>query len=416
MKCIKCTTDNTLKDRTENHGRCKHCRHQFVFEPTSMVGVRFTDLFFAKAIADVSANSTLFYTQKQFLYLIDKRFQSKNYTSLLLLLLPLGAIIFYIHNFITFPAFFFIVIFDQMHSNKRSYTQRQKSAKSLINLGISTLLAGIVLSLIISSFKLFVGCLIIGLLAIYLGKREQAQPTNIVYKFRISDSQLQGWLASWRRVNNQSDKILPPPQEQSTPITINADVTAYSFDRLVVCDNAAVAQMLIANNFHFENNCAILTITGYPQNIFDTTMRMLHRNPDLTVYVLHDCNPNGMTLIDHLRTNPMWFQGREVTIIDVGLLPRQILAGNHSIFTQTSSESAEAAKQLSLEVRSSLSSVELEWLDSGNFVELESFTPQRLIQILNRAMISSLTLNNDDSSLFLVGDSGNSMYVVESFG
>ncbi|NJL68354.1 MAG: hypothetical protein HC894_19690, partial [Microcoleus sp. SM1_3_4] len=65
MKCINCQTDNKLKDRTANRGRCKQCNHPFVFEPTSMIGVKITDPMFAKAIADVSVNDTLLFTQKQ---------------------------------------------------------------------------------------------------------------------------------------------------------------------------------------------------------------------------------------------------------------------------------------------------------------------------------------------------------------
>ncbi|BAU41594.1 hypothetical protein [Leptolyngbya sp. O-77] len=51
----------------------------------------------------------------------------------------------------------------------------------------------------------------------------------------------------------------------------------------------AIAQMLISNNVHFENNCAILSINGYPQPIFDTVMKMLRRNPGLTVFAFQDC-------------------------------------------------------------------------------------------------------------------------------
>lgn len=37
MKCINCGTDNKLKDRTANQGRCLKCNHLFAFEPTSML-------------------------------------------------------------------------------------------------------------------------------------------------------------------------------------------------------------------------------------------------------------------------------------------------------------------------------------------------------------------------------------------
>lgn len=304
----------------------------------------------------------------------------------------------------------------EMRSPSFSYSQHKKFAKCLIALGSITLIPGIIYSLAINSFKLFAGSVILGMLAIYLGSREIRQSATISQKILINDDQLRDWLISWKRANNRIDKILPSPQEKSTPIAVNPDVTAYSFDRLVVCDSAAVAQMLIANNFHFENNCAILSITGYPQTIFDTTMQMLRRNHDLKVYALHDCSPQGIKLVNHLRASAKWFRDSDVTIIDVGLLPRQIIAASRGMFIQASPESAEVAKQFLPEVHSTLSTDELEWLESGNFVELESFSPQKLIQILNRGIVNSQTLNSDDNSLILIGDFGNSMYVAENFG
>jgi hypothetical protein len=80
MRCIQCNRDNKLKDRRAYFGqpsRCSKCKHPFVFEPTSMKDVNFTDPFFAKAIADISANNTLFFTPKQFLYFLDKRIKNK---------------------------------------------------------------------------------------------------------------------------------------------------------------------------------------------------------------------------------------------------------------------------------------------------------------------------------------------------
>lgn len=62
----------------------------------------------------------------------------------------------------------------------------------------------------------------------------------------------------------------------------------------------------------------------------------------------------------------------------------------------------------------SVFSIELQWLEAGNFVELESFTPQKLIQVLNRGIAGSQNLD-DDNSLIFVGDAG-AIYVNESFG
>ncbi|MFW9259567.1 hypothetical protein [Nostoc sp. CALU 546] len=421
MKCINCGTDNKLKDRTANQGRCIKCNHPFAFEPTSMSNVQITDPFFAKAIADISANKTLFFTPKQLLYFLDNRFR-KNSKSIS----RFGWLIpFLVINFITSLTIFiplivnlaFINFFhESSKSTKLNLVSRKQYARNLQIIGGIILSIGILLSLGSKSFRLFVVVVLIGMLPIYLGTRQLERIKLLTQEFLISESQLKDWLNRWQQINGSILKILPSPKQENTPATINPDVTAYSFDRLVVCDTASIAQLLIANNFHFENNCAILSITGYPQSIFDTTMQMLRRNPDLKVYAVHDCNPRGIALVHNLRTNANWFLNSEIVIIDIGLTPRQIIATKRGMFIQSSPESAQAAKQLPEEIRQSLSAEELAWLESGKFVELESFTPQRIIKVLQTGIAGSQNLESDDSSLLLVGDTGNDMYVVQSFG
>ncbi|MHC0066558.1 hypothetical protein ACWATR_27170 [Nostoc sp. UIC 10890] len=421
MKCINCGTDNKLKDRTANQGRCIKCNHPFAFEPTSMSNVQITDPFFAKAIADISANNTLFFTPKQLLYFLDNRFR-KNSKSISRFgwLFP-----FIFFNLLTSITIFLplignlvVIIFfhESSKSTKLNLVSRKQYARNLQIIGGIILAIGILLSLVSNSFRLFVIFVVMGMLSIYLGTRQLGRIKLLTQDFLISQSQINDWLNRWQQINGSILKILPSPKQENTPATVNPDVTAYSFDRLVVCDSSSIAQLLIANNFHFENNCAILSITGYPQSIFDTTMQMLRRNPDLKVYAVHDCNPRGIALVHNLRTNANWFLNSEIVIIDIGLTPRQIIATKRGMFIQSSPESAQAAKQLPEEIRQSLSAEELSWLESGKFVELESFTPQRIIKVLQTGIAGSQNLESDDSSLLLVGDTGNDMYVVQSFG
>ncbi|WP_335150712.1 hypothetical protein [Nostoc sp.] len=421
MKCINCGTDNKLKDRTANQGRCIKCNHLFAFEPTSMSNVQITDPFFAKAIADISANNTLFFTPKQLLYFLDNRLGKKSKH-----ISRFGWLFLYIaFNLIT-SVFIFVplivnfvfiwIFYENSKSINPNIFSRKNSAKNLQIIGGIILFIGILLSLALKSFSLFVIFVVMGMLPIYLGTRQLGRIELLTQDFLISESQIKDWLNRWQQINGSILKILPSPNQENKPATINPDVTAYSFDRLVVCDSASIAQLLIANNFHFENNCAILSITGYPQSIFDTTMQMLRRNPDLKVYAIHDCNPRGIGLVHNLRTNANWFFNSEIAIIDIGLTPRQIIATKRGMFIQSSPESAQAAKQLPEEIRQSLSAEELAWLESGKFVELESFTPQRIIKVLQKGIAGSPTLESDDSSLLLVGNTGNDMYVVESFG
>ncbi|MBK1989674.1 hypothetical protein A0J48_019405 [Sphaerospermopsis aphanizomenoides BCCUSP55] len=447
MKCINCGTDNTLKDRTANQGRCKQCNHRFTFEPTAMGKFqKITDSMFAKIISDLSANNTLFFTPKQLLYFLDNRLKKKGSSSIpvfiglyiffniwvtgffggfsIPILLVLNAVFpinlpeyttFIVVNLI-FQLVTIFYLFRETNSPTINDKTRQALARFLQLIGFFIIIAGIILSVsIVNSFALFATTVIIGMMSIYLGTK-QIGKVGLVQEFLFSQSEFQQWLTKWEQINGSLIKILPSPQEKITSTSINPDVTAYSFDRLVVCDSATIAQLLIANNFHFENNCAILSINGYPQSIFETTMEMLRRNPDLQVFALHDCSPKGVSLIHRLRTSENWFLNSNVTIIDVGLLPRQILANKRGMFVQNTASLAKKSTALPLEVRQTLSTEELAWLDAGNFVELESFCPQMLIKVLRGGISGSINLESDDSGLIVVGDSVNDIYMVESFG
>ena len=438
MKCIRCGTENNLKERTANSGRCSRCQHQFAFEPTSMGNLKITDTLFAKTIETVSVNDTLFFTPRQLFYLLDKRSRKKSFISGAWIFLYLffniwaplfiGGILSAIFQGSSFlPIAISIIvnlcfIFQLLRNTKSpqlSSQQRQASARLLQVIGGIILIAGSYFSLaILNNFFVFAISVILGISSIYLGTVQRRRTNQISNEFVLQSGEFTGWLGRWSQINGTIAKMLPSPTEQSLPTQINNDVTDYSFERLIVCDSAKIAQLLIANNFHVENNCAILSVTGYPQNIFDTVMEMVRRNQELKVYVLHDCSPKGVGLVHHLRTNPNWFENTNITIYDLGLLPRQLFS-SRDVFVQTSNQLARNAKELPLEVRASLSTEELNWLDAGKFVELESFTPKKLLQVVTFGIAPRRNLSGNDSLVPIDNDLDHSSVMIftsESFG
>ncbi len=455
MKCSQCGKDNNLQDRTGNSGRCTQCNHPFAFEPTQMdYKAQFTDPFFAKAIADISAENTLYFTPKQFVYFIDRRLKQKGsvgpsqlgclYISLaffftaffgvaLFIFIVSGDFLSRIISFTVFPIVFtiynivWIIWFCWRLS--RSDVRRQEHrylVKGLQLVGAIMALPGAIYGFIAGSIAIYWIAALIGGAAFWLGFFQGRRIEKIPETFRVTAAQVQGWLDRWAQVNGAIPQLLPHEPAQLAPATVEEpapDVTAYSFDRVVVCQNDAIAHMLIANNFHFENNCAILSITGYPQNIFDTTMQMLRRNPELKVFSLHDCQASGVAMAHQLRTNPKWFGEQDVTIVDVGLLPRQVISTDRGLFMQQNSSAAQVARTLEPAVKQGLTPEEREWLEAGYFVELESFSPQRLIRILNYSIAQSRELEiggaeASGSDLLMMGDDTGSgyLYTSESFG
>ncbi|MCX5952724.1 MAG: hypothetical protein NTZ40_04325 [Cyanobacteria bacterium] len=382
MKCIQCNADSDLKDRIANHGRCKYCKYPFAFEPTTMdAKVRFTDGFFAKALADISANGTLYFTRKQLLYLLEKRLLRKARV------IPAGCV-----GFMLIPALF-------------TGSVILCSSGFWWVLPIYLILSNLGIAFLVQWFE-----------------RRFLRPKKINKRILITDAMLDIWLQQWQRINGTTARLLQPP---SAPASLApaaaADLTEYSFDRVLVCDSVAIAQLLIANNIHFEHNCAVLSISGYPQAIFDTTMAMLRRNPDLQVIALHDCSPSGVALINKLRTSPDWYLDSSQVIFDLGMLPRQIATARGQAYIQVSADSAQDALAMPPEVSKQLTATELQWLEAGYFVDLESFTPKKLMQIVSYGITRLQNLGEDvDNNLILVGDGGGSggsfIYASDNFG
>ncbi len=441
MRCIQCGTDNSLKDRTDHAGRCKSCNHPFAFEPSTVINKKlaFTDPFFQTAIADISTDNILFFTPKQFLYFLDRRLKSKvRYSTT-----PLASFFAY-----SFFGIFIVVIFGGIigsllnnallgrwivllfyslvwinrffqasQSPERDAQDRRQNAKNLQILGVLFLLIGIPWSIISDSVIRFFIVALAGLSVYWLGILQMLRQRRIVDVLLVSDTQNRDWLERWQQVNGSLEKLLPPPQVTALPVSINSEVSNYSFDRVIVCEEDAIAQFLIANNVHFENNCAILSITGYPQNIFATVMTMLRRNPDLKVYTLHNASAVGVGLVHQLQTNTDWFANQSVVFFDLGVSPRQIFA-SRGMVVQKSVTLAQTARQLPEAVRQSLATAELQWLEDGRFVELESFSPQRLLRVVNQGIAQSDNPRGNDNLVLVEEGStyGSGVFIADSFG
>jgi hypothetical protein len=435
MKCVQCNTDNILRDRTTNSGRCKQCNHPFVFEPTTVTDrkLAFTDPFFKKAIADISSQNMLFFTPKQFLYFIDKRLKvptSHSEFAFIVLyfffsifvgtisssILPSSVFLFI--PFIAYNVLWMWILFEYTKSHDSGILGRRVSAKNLQTLGAIILLTGIPLSLIFNYFPGYIIVIALGLYSYWLGTSQKNRQQITGEIFIVNATQSDEWLQRWQTVNGTLEKLLPAPRQEALPASIDPEVSAYSFDRAIICDSDEIAQFLIANNVHFENNCAILSISGYPQSIFDTVIEMLRRNADLKVYALHDANPAGVSLVHQLRTSPNWFANQQVTIFDLGISPRQILE-TRDMFVHQSPTMAKSARQLPDAVRQGLTAQELAWLDAGNFVELESFAPQKLLRVVNYGLAQSGDPQGNEGLILVddnVGYGGGYVFVSDSFG
>jgi hypothetical protein len=213
---------------------------------------------------------------------------------------------------------------------------------------------------------------------------------------RVTQTQFDTMWQRWLTVHGQPAGVIVRKTTSSPKRQLEPDIADYSFDRAVICDRARTVDILLANNFHFENNCAVLSVDGYPPGPFSTVQRMLKRNPRLQVFALHDATPVGCSLAHKLATSPEWF-AQQVRVVDVGLRP-----GHAKHFEGLLLPSSTRGVQPG----NGISALEAEWL-TKYVLELAVIHPEQILKRLFRAMTQHFDADEPTyDSTVVVGDSG----------
>jgi hypothetical protein len=345
MKCIHCSHDARYKDRKD--GYCPSCKRRFAFEPQN--GDPMTDGAFSQAIDRVSSHDRVRFTADHVYYEVRRRY-------------------------------------------------RRGLSRMLFGRGMLTgiAIAGSGIASAVNDDPTFFYAGAIGVPALF----------GLWYSLSRKVAERQRFprdkfAALWRRytdahgvpktfVERKAHARVRAPQQAASE-----EMLSYSFDRAVICDRPETVDFLLANQFHFENNCAVLGITGYPEHAFETVRTMLRNNPKLTVIALHDATVEGCKLAYRLRNDPAWFKGG-AQVIDVGLRPvhRKSFPGLEDRMEPRVDVAAGAG----------ISAAEAKWLSHSALV-LAVVLPEQVIKRLFRSMTLAEEQPQDSGS---GGDGGGS--------
>lgn len=328
MKCIRCDYDSKRKDRTNRI--CPNCKKEFAFEPQDRDPV--TDRLFKNAIDAVSGGGRLRWGVEHLYYEVCRRLR---------------------------PDF---------------------KAGNVFVIVIVAIFAGFFGSLIIGNGTIkpwpfiIIGLLVAGLLAARQFRRSGPHP-------RIDPTAFSPLWDRWCKIHSMPAGVIMR-RSSSVPsdraAAVEPDIGDYSFDRAVICDRGRTVDLLIANNYHFENNCAVLSADGYPEGPFQTIMTMLKRNPKLQVYALHDASPAGCALAHKIAYAPEWFDGK-IRVIDLGLRPQHAWPFR-GLLQPAASEPGQRVI-----AGPSISDKEAQWLNSY-VLELAAVRPEQTLKRLFRGM------------------------------
>ena len=260
MKCIYCQRDSKKSERID--GKCPGCQKSFALEPT---GGTPTDAAFKAAIDRVSGQGAVRFTPDNLYFeLARTKFGGRANLGCAVVALVIAVVV-------SAPA-----------------------------LGLWSVIGGAAVA--------------VGLFLYHRGQRRLVQLDRLTFET---------WLGLWKGTHGgpagliQPRAALPPADSNAAMLS---ELEQYSFDRAVICDRRETVDLLLANSFHFENNCAVLSFQGYPESVFDIVRRMLKRNPKLHIFALHDATLEGCAMAHTLAHSPEWFAGQG-PIFDVGLRP-----------------------------------------------------------------------------------------------
>ncbi|HEX6370491.1 MAG TPA: hypothetical protein VF006_16330 [Longimicrobium sp.] len=338
MKCIHCGTDSRLRERTDK--RCPKCHNRFAFEPTSDP-YRVTDGQFKNAIDRVSGDGKVSFTERQLWYEFNRRWMKPPFWRSPYGVLPVVG-----------------------------------ASPALVALLAGVHLAAFPIALLGGALGLGAGALLSRL----ANRRSPAPPRPPRIPFDVFERQ---YLRRWREVHDDVAGLLPVREVAAPdlPRAVPADVAAFSFDRAVVTDTWETAAMLVANRFHFEHNCAVLSRDGYPDGIAGTVKEMLRRNPRLTVFALHDASPGGCLLPLTLR-EPEWFPDHAMRIVDLGLRP-----GTARRLRVPALPGAPTL--LPARLGEILPAEDVAWLAEGHTAELAALRPEQVLRAAYQGIVAA---------------------------
>ncbi|MBF2052695.1 MAG: hypothetical protein IGS03_04425 [Candidatus Sericytochromatia bacterium] len=268
MKCPHCQRDIRYRERSGR--QCPQCRKRFAFEPRE--GDLLSDLAFKSLLDRLSDQGTLAWNTRQLQHALRRPFQ------------------------------------------RQQFKQRQ-------GLIIGSLFGGLVLGVI--GFNLLPS--VLWLLLMLGGGSVTARLIYRQFKaspfLPLSRTEAETLLQRWEAVHGPATGKLSPPQLKPATGDKNPLSESYNVGQALICDRPETVAFLLANDFHIEQRCAILSVGGYPPDDFEGLRQMLKRNPQLNVFVLHDASYNGCQLYHTLITEPDWFKGSK-RVFDLGLFPR----------------------------------------------------------------------------------------------
>ncbi len=162
---------------------------------------------------------------------------------------------------------------------------------------------------------------------------------------------------------------------QQQTASIDLENPQYAPERILVVERDDLVDMLIRNRFHLSHKTAVVSRSGYPEEVFAACREFLKNHPDTPMQVLHDASTPGFGLTAQLAADPKWEFAHQ-RLIDLGISRVTLDGGSSLPWLPPDTSRSEGT----------LSANPTKMLRAGRRVPVDYIGPKPLLNLLGTAM------------------------------
>lgn len=134
----------------------------------------------------------------------------------------------------------------------------------------------------------------------------------------LVNHELDKYIQLWTYAHQKPQSLIIPGEKLAIEASRLKELNQYAVDKILVCERPEMVDFFVANRFHMEQKCLVMTAGGYPFQETDLLFEKLRGLAKLAIFVLHDASLKGVKLPVYLRKQAPWVS-KQAQVIDLGL-------------------------------------------------------------------------------------------------
>ncbi|MCM8532653.1 MAG: hypothetical protein NE330_15915 [Lentisphaeraceae bacterium] len=113
-------------------------------------------------------------------------------------------------------------------------------------------------------------------------------------------------LKKWQKYSGKLEKLLENSSinlEEDIPQSKEEDIFDYGIQSILITQTDKLVNLLVLNEFHTDNQCLVISESGYPSHLHEKAKNYLQEQPDLKVFLLHNASEDGENMKERLLKN-----------------------------------------------------------------------------------------------------------------